>query len=356
LYHFRVVDLRRWLTLPETAVATARTIAALSQCATVVVTWQLWSARADPPLLPLGPTMAVPFGHALIATALASVAFARAGSALHALVLVLAMIADRTRVQPSAYCFAVLLVGTGWGARGWLVARVALASLWFYAGFNKLLSPGWFSGTAPWLLSALTKTPTPLVTKWFPWVMAGGEALLGLLALIPFTRRLAALGAVLLHAGILLDLGPWGHNWNPAVWPWNIGLALLAPLLLWPWQSEGPRESARGAHTLALAASAWLLLAPLLWHVGLYPAYFSHHLYSEDLPTARWCSSDGSCANERGNDEVYASLKVPLSPSIPIIRAHFLARCHRGEYLVLEEPRRWFIRRGQGRITVPCAR
>ncbi len=351
-----MVDLRRWLVLPDTAVNAARTLAVLAQCATVLVTWQLWSARAAPPLLPLGPSMAITFGHALIATAVLSIVFARVGSVAHALTLVFAVLGDQTRVQPSPYCFAIVILGTSWGARGWVVARVALGALWFYAGFNKLISPGWFTGTAPWLLSALTKTPSALVTKWFPWAIAGGEALLGLLVFIPATRKLAALGAVLLHVGILVDLGPWGHKWNEAVWPWNLGLALLAPLLLWPWRRESWRETYRGSHRLALFASAWLIVAPALWHVGLYPAYFSHHLYSEDLPTARWCASDGGCANERGNDEVFAALKVPLSPSVPIIRAHFLARCLHGEYLVLEESRRWFIRRGQARITVPCAR
>jgi uncharacterized membrane protein YphA (DoxX/SURF4 family) len=355
LYHFRVVDLRRWVALPEAPVHAARAIAALAQCATVLVTWKLWSVRLDPPALPLGPSMAVPFGHALIVTALVAIPFARVGSILHALALALAIVADLNRVQPSPFSFAVILLGTSFGARGWVIARVALAALWFYAGLNKLLSPGWFSGTAPWLLSALTRTPAPLVSKWFPWVIAGGEMTLGLLVLLPFTRRLAALGAVLLHVGILFDLGPWGHKWNEAVWPWNAGLALLAPFLLWPFRKEPVRETARQSHPLALAACAWLALAPLLWHVGLYPAYFSHHLYSEDLPTSRWCDED-RCANERANDEVYAALKVPLSPSVPIIRAYFLARCRRGEYLVVEETRRWLRNRGQGQITVPCAR
>ncbi|MFO0557930.1 MAG: DoxX family protein [Polyangiales bacterium] len=350
-----MVDLRRWVALPEAPVHAARAIAALAQCATVLVTWKLWSVRLEPPMLPIGPAMAVPFGHALIATALVSIPFARVGSIAHALVFALAIAADLNRVQPSPFCFAIILLGTSFGARGWVIARVALAALWFYAGLNKLLSPGWFTGTAPWLLSALTRTPTAMVTKWFPWVIAGGEMTLGLLVLLPWTRRLAALGAVLLHVGILFDLGPWGHKWNEAVWPWNAGLALLAPFLLWPFRKESLRETARQSHPLALAVCAWLALAPLLWHVGLYPAYFSHHLYSEDLPTSRWCGEDG-CANERANDEVYAALKVPLSPSIPIIRAYFLARCHRGEYLVVEETRRWLRNRGQGQITVPCAR
>lgn len=350
-----MVDLRRWIGDAPLSTHAARTIAALAQCATVWITWKLWLVRTSPPNLPLGPTIALPFGHALIATALLAVIAPRVGAVLHAIVLAVAIAADLTRVQPASYCFAILLLATAFGASATALGRLFLASLWFYAGFNKLLSHGWFTGTAPWLLTAIVKHPTPWVSKWFPWVIAAGELSLGPLALIPRTRKLAALGAIALHVGILVDLGPWGHNWNRAVWPWNLGLALAAPLLLWPWHGEAPRETAARTHKLALGAGLALLIAPALWHVGMFPAYFAHHLYSEDLPTARWCTSDSACSNERGNDEVYAALQVPLSPSVPIIRAHFLARCQRGETLIIEESRRWFVRRGQGRITVPCA-
>jgi uncharacterized membrane protein YphA (DoxX/SURF4 family) len=348
---------RRWIVDPAMTTHVARAIAALGQCVTVLVTWPLWSARQSPPLLPLGPSMPVPFGHALIATALSAVVWPRGASVAHSLVLALAMAADATRVQPTAYTFAALIVGTSFGPRGWVFARASIGALYFYAGFNKLLSPGWFSGTAPWLLTALSKAPSAEVSRWFPWVIAGGETLLGLFVFVPRTRKLAALGAIAMHLGILYDLGPLGHNWNRSVWPWNSALALLAPLLLWPWHGERVRQTVERSHRIALLASAWLIIAPLLWHVGLWPAYFSHHLYSEDLPTSRWCASDrGPCANERANDEVYQALEVPLPPSVPIIRAYFLARCREGEQLEIRESRSWFIRRGRGEITVPCAR
>ena len=348
--------MKRWINDPATPATVARTLAALGQCATVLVTWALFSARRELPLLPLGPSIALPFGHALIATALASIVFPRVGSVSHAVVLMLAMIADTARVQPSVYTLAAIMVGASFGARGWVFARVFLGAMYFYAGLNKLLSPGWFTGTAPWLLTALTKTPTALVSKWFPWVIAGGEALLGVLVMIPRARRLAAIGAVLMHAGILYDLGPWGHKWNESVWPWNIALALAAPLLLWPWHGEKPKETIELSSRAALVASGWLIVAPLLWHVGLWPAYFAHHLYSEDLPTAQWCTRDGLCQSERGNDEVWNGLKVPLSPSVPIIKRYFLARCAAGDRLVVRDSRRWFVRRGQGEVTVLCAR
>lgn len=348
--------MKRWITDPATPPAIARTIAALGQCATVLVTWSLYSARQEPPLLPLGPSIPLPFGHALIATALASIVLPRIGSVAHALVLLVAMAADTTRVQPSVYTLAAIMVGASFGARGWVFARVFLGAMYFYAGLNKLLSPGWFTGTAPWLLTALTKTPSAFVSKWFPWAIGGGEALLGVLVFVPRARRLAAMGAVFMHAGILYDLGPWGHKWNESVWPWNIALALLAPLLLWPWHRETVRETVDRSHRAALVASAWLIVAPLFWYVGLWPAYFSHHLYSEDLPTAQWCTQHGACLNDRGNDEVWNALKVPLSPSVPIIQRYFLARCASGDRLIVREPRRWFVRRGQAEVTVLCAR
>jgi hypothetical protein len=250
----------------------------------------------------------------------------------------------------------MVLLGTGWGPRAWPIARVYLGSMWLYAGVHKLLSAGWFTGTAPWLLVALTKTPSPMVSKWFPWVIAGGEALLGALALVPRTRRLAAAGGVLLHLGILYDLGPWGHKWNEAVWPWNAALALLSPLLFWPSARDSLVRSVRSAHRATLAVCALLVIGPLLWHVGLYPPYFSHHLYSEDLPTSRWCSASNLCTDERANDEVYSALRVPLPPATSTITQYFQARCAPGDRLELTDPRRWFARRGQARITVLCAR
>lgn len=110
--------------------------------ATLQLTWPLWSERSTPPWLPLAPWPAFAhFGTMLAATAAATIFWPRAGFAAHVLVGLAAMTADQTRMQPQMFSFWLLMLGTLPFPVPQFLARCHLASLWFFSGFHKLLSP-----------------------------------------------------------------------------------------------------------------------------------------------------------------------------------------------------------------------
>jgi hypothetical protein len=334
-----------------------RWITIIGQLGNIYYTQKLWSNRSNPPTLPLVNALgSVSFTPLLVVTAISALVLPKVGSVIHALIILLAIFGDETRVQPTLICHGTIMLCCAFGLKSLNVARAYLVGMWFFAGFHKLLSPAFFRDTAPWMLQGLSKHPPLWLSKSFGWLLCGGEMALGVLAFFPKTRRLAAMGAIALHVGIFLDLGPWGHRWNTAVWSWNITMALCAPLLFWPWR-ESLKQSVLNTHRALRPLFAVVLLGPALWYVGLQHPYLAHHLYTDGLPTAEWCSGEDSvCTTDRGNDEVYSSLNVPLPPTHHTLAAYFLANCVHGDRLTIHEPRRFLRAQGITQVTVRCAR
>ncbi len=100
---------------------------------------------------------------------------------------------------------------------------------------------------------------------------------LGLTALWPRLWKVTALGAVLVHGGILVTLSPLFGDWNSAVWPWNAAVAVVAPMLC----LSQPKGAAFPSPAI-VAVAAVLLGFPALFYVGLVDAYVSHNLYSNN--------------------------------------------------------------------------
>ena len=103
---------------------------------------------------------------------------------------------------------------------------------------------------------------------------------LGLTALWPRLWKVTALGAVLVHGGILVTLSPLFGDWNSAVWPWNAAVAVVAPMLF----LSQPKGAAFPSPAI-VAVAAVLLAFPALFYVGLVDAYVSHNLYSNNTAT-----------------------------------------------------------------------
>jgi len=94
-----------------------------------------------------------------------------------------------------------------------------LVSLWLYSGFHKLVSAGYYEMMQRAAVAAIDagyRSRRELLAV----AVAGrfGNAA-GVLALLPRTRRLAAIVALPLHGGIIGTL--YVLDWNWAVWPWK---------------------------------------------------------------------------------------------------------------------------------------
>jgi hypothetical protein len=88
---------------------------------------------------------------------------------------------------------------------------------------------------------------------------------------------------VLIHAGLLLILGPWGLGHSTIVLVWNVALVVEEYLLFWAGGSHrGPFDSrCTGVREKLIAIPfALLLLLPLGERFGLFDSWPSHALYA----------------------------------------------------------------------------
>jgi len=323
------------------------------QAATILISWPLWQRHASPPLLPALPLPQVPIGALLLGSLL--LVRVRVGLIAHSLLLLAAVLMDQSRLQPEVVSLAFLLWATlpSGGARAF--GRAHLVTLWLYAGLNKLVSPAFMHGTAQWMLDGLYPDAPARLRDNFGYVVALAEFGVGLLALLPWTRRVAALAALALHTGILLDLSPVGHHYNEIIWPWNVALAAAAFALIWPWRGS-PWRTFLACRPAVRVLITLLVVAPLGFYALLTDAYLAHNLYSSNTVTAERCDARGFCRPGTFVIETLEAFNAPLPPEHRLFRASFAKTCTAGERLVLHDPRWLAARRGLARQEVVCPR
>ncbi|MFP6875180.1 MAG: hypothetical protein VCA55_16905, partial [Verrucomicrobiales bacterium] len=120
----------------------------------------------------------------------------------------------------------------------------------------------------------------PLIASGY-WIAGPLEILIGILFLLPASRRLAVVLACTMHLAILLLLGPIFDGDNLVILPWNVAMIALAIVLFWNFKAglgtplPGKRET-----VLAWAVGLLVFLMPMLSIMRAWPLYFSFHLYS----------------------------------------------------------------------------
>ncbi len=307
--------------------------AAAGLVASYALTWSLWQARADPPNLPILGFPQWDFGALLVVAAVLSALLPRIGATAHSIVLVGAVLADQTRLQPEFVSMAVILAGAAWPRNGVHIARWHLISLWFWAGLNKVLSAGWPSGGATFIASAmgLARFRGPVAVL-VPLVEIG----LGLLALRPKAWAALRWGAVAFHLGTFAVLAAAGFN--SAVWAWNVALAATAWIVFSQPESSRPAGLPNGRRGAALAAAAGMIvLYPAGFYFGAIDAYMAHNLYTSNTADASACPSEPMSSDDCMGliFAVYDELNVPLPPEPRVFNAYFDRTCVPGDVLRL---------------------
>ena len=328
---------------------------AACQSISFALSWPLWQVHTSPPMLPAVPLPQVNLGVPLQLSLVAAVVRPRVGVPLHSLLLSYAMLVDQTRIQPEFISLALLLWGCLPGYRAKMLARAHLISLWIFSGLNKLLSPGFMTGTAQWMLGVYLPAPPTWLHDNAGYVVVIAEAGLGILSLFPATRKLAGVLAVVVHLNILFVLSPWGHNWNTVVWPWNAALAISGLCLIAPWR-EGMIESLRRCGRIVGAGLVGLMVMPAGFYLLIVDAYVAHNLYTSNTPEATVCDARDRCDNDRLTDASRRAFNVPLPPEHRIFEASFARTCRRGDRLTIRDSRlvaRWL---GRDRVTIRCRR
>jgi hypothetical protein len=331
-------------------------VVALGLIAGLLLSPKLWVSTRTYPLTPLFglPPLPYPvdyllfglFGVLLVG---AAVVRGKAAALLAAAALgltLLFVLEDLSRLQPWFYQYSFMLAALclyGWrrlGAEGALNAcRLIIAGTYFWSGLQKA-NASFVGEVYPWLVEPIVER-LPAAAWWTDALLMGAyavpavEAGIGLGLLVPRFRTPAIVVALAMHAFILFCLGPWGHDWNSVVWPWNVAMGAFVVVLFWRPPDEpsllavlkperGPwLGTAFRAATLVLFA-----IAPILSFFGLWHSYLSSSLYSGNIKQGYLLTYDAS--GFKSMDIVDLSLKemnVPAYPEKRVFKNVFAARC-----------------------------
>ena len=329
-----------------------RVVVVAAQAATLWITWPLWTVHASPPMLPALPLPALDLGWLLLVCLGLVLATPRFGLGLYTAVLAYAVLIDQTRLQPEVVSLTFLMWGTLSSHTAKTLARAHLVALWVFSGLNKLFSPDFMDGMSQWLLSGLMPSPPSWLNERAGYVIAVPELSVGLLALYPRTRRFAAVAACALHIGIFLDLSPVGHDWNAAVWPWNLALAVAGFALIAPWVGS-PLSALGRCPPLVRPLVALLVVSPLGFYVGVTDAYVAHNLYSANTARAT-VRCVGECRPEQQPTFTWEAFDVPLPPEHRLFEQHFERTCEPGDRLTIRDSRWWYRVRDLDHRTLTC--
>jgi len=309
------------------------------------ITWPAWMTNAtftgQPrtcPLLPLWDSPAIPqfdvYWPLLITLGIVLVC-ARLGIILHSLILLYAILADQTRLQPEVISPVILLAGTLVGSQWQTLAGLHLATMWFYAGLHKLLATGYEATVANRIFNDLLHLPVDEEQARFLGIAAAClEILIGLFAFLPILRRVAAIAGIGMHLVIFLSATPlpngisallngdWGaavaavetKNWVQPVWPWNLLLLAAGPAFLWSWQTS-LRVEWRAHGWLWRATAAALLISPLTYYWGWINPYLAHCLFSGNVVFANTVTAEQ--IHKHNGNPPYSAYRNLSSPTLP---------------------------------------
>jgi hypothetical protein len=355
----RVRDLNKAQRGAEYRLAWLRIAVAAGLVAGLLLSPNLWISTRSYPLTPLWdavPPLPYPadyalFGLLVVLVTGVGIARGRAIGWLGIGALVMAaffVVQDESRLQPwfYQYCFmlaAFCLFGLSRvGASDALNAcRLIVVATYFWSGLQKA-NASFIQSTHPWLVE-------PLTTRLPDWagsaLLAGGyavpvvEAVIGIGLLTRRFRKLAVMGALLMHAFVMLCIGPLGHDHNTVVWPWNFAMVAFVLILFWrapddttPSTILDPGRNFSTGFAFRAAVLVLFAFMPLFNFFGLWASYLSSGLYSGTSKqgyvlvwdSANWQSTRIGGVSER-------ELNTPAYPEESIFENVFAERwCEEG--------------------------
>lgn len=220
------------------------------------------------------------------------------GSAL--VILTVYILFDQMRLQPWLYQYILMLGALGifsWrkddytgGYAVMQTGRVIVAGIYFFSGLQKL-NPTFPTNIFLWLIEPLAIHLSPPL---YGTLIAFGalvpfiEIAIGIGILTQKKRNIAIIAAVAMHILILLLIGPFGHNWNEVVWPWNVVMITLVLLLFWNSKDAVSLRKLftvkHGYYHSAVIILIWI--APFLNFFNSWDSYLSASLYSGNTAEA----------------------------------------------------------------------
>ncbi|MBN9415285.1 MAG: hypothetical protein J0I12_07580 [Candidatus Eremiobacteraeota bacterium] len=256
-------------------------LVAASRCLTLLaMAWALWLSRrawTGPRLAPRTPVFpGAPSVEALFPALFGLLALSLVGSwAVAPLVVLLGLFcaSDWTRFRPWLYQNVCLILSLTYlpPAQALLACQLVTVSIYFWAGLMKV-NRLFVEVVMPYITGPLCKNRFPgRVSYAIPFV----EAALGLGLLFPVTRGISILGALGMHAFILLCFSRWGHKTHREIWPWNAAMA-LNNVLLFGFSSSSALDILWGSHLWHRLLLLLFAVLPVLGFWNRLDPVFSH--------------------------------------------------------------------------------
>lgn len=246
---------------------------ALGHMSLIVATWPLWIPTAAFPRVPLieaaghGGSSVESLCLALLLASLTGMIFganppvqrvAAVGLGVSTLALI---VINQHRLQPWAWQFVllslILAAADGQTARRawqWLVISIYFWSAWskvdvaFSATHGYFMLAGYCKSLG--LLSLCEGLPKPVVTT-LPALIPLVEFLIAFGLAFRSTRRVALVGATVMHVGLILALGPLGHGHQPGVLIWNLFFLIQNGCLFAKARAELPDQNVVSSEPVA---------------------------------------------------------------------------------------------------------
>lgn len=167
---------------------------------------------------------------------------------------------------------------------------IIIAFTYFWAGIHKINSN--FAAYTYMDMLNFFFSPEQASKLKSTWVLIPAiEIVTGIGVLFNKTRRLAVALGILTHIIILIYIGPWGSNYNSAVWPWNIQMIVFLAIIyvvnyekvfLYNQKSKG----------VSLILLTFIFILPIFSLFGKWDTYLSMNLYSSKTTEMFICIDD----------------------------------------------------------------
>jgi uncharacterized membrane protein YphA (DoxX/SURF4 family) len=171
-----------------------------------------------------------------------------------------------------------------------------MASVYFYSGWHKL-NPEYFNSVVDWFIQPFysEKNFYYAVLKFTGNIIPIIEMACSLLLLSGRFVKQTIIIITLLHIFILLSTGPFGHNYNSVIWPWNLYMPIAIVILFYKYDNENLWHyfyQIFKQKSLKTVFITLLVFMPLLNSFNLWPSYMSWNLYSGNTENARFYLGD----------------------------------------------------------------
>lgn len=273
-----------------------------------LLSYPLWlSARIYPqvPLFPFLSAVHFPFDYAVFIVMLLLLIMSlikitsRKYLIVFSIIFIVYALFDQSRLQPEFYQFFLMSVALSlypWADKKSSGRTIMIntccfiiASLYVYSGLQKA-NINFITQVFPWFVEPIVRflplemARVILLTGFFIPIIETG---IGIGLFTKRFRHLAVIVAICMHLFILFSLGPFGHNWNSVVWPWNIAMCCFAFILFWQNKSFTLSSFLSSKQPISLLIFILCGVLPLLSFFTIWDSYLSASLYSGNTQAAQ---------------------------------------------------------------------